>query len=209
MQKGSGPTASRRIEMEDKLFAKGKRGLIYLEEKDGKKIIVKVKNPKSDADTLDNEANFLKVLNTQGIGPGFYSFDGENLRMEFIEGERILDFIGQSREKEIRKVVVQILDQMFLLDSLGINKFEMTHPYKHIIIRDGKPVLIDFERCRRTERPKNVSQFLQFITGKEAGGMLAAKGIALDKDRMIALAKAYKKDMTKGNYERIREEVAG
>jgi len=56
----------------------------------------------------------------------------------------------------------EILRQCFILDKLKLNKMEMHHPLKHIII-NKKINLIDFERTYKTEKPKNVTQFLQFL----------------------------------------------
>ncbi|MFH1211470.1 MAG: hypothetical protein V1659_00910 [Candidatus Woesearchaeota archaeon] len=242
-----------------RLFAKGKRGVVFLERKFCRKLIVKEKNPDAGIDTLKNEAEFLKILNKHNIGPKFHSFNGKELRMEFIDGERILDFIGKNnknsllgaipglkaqgicaprlkanfwnskfrpedrgihhppkispevevsyKKEKIKKVLLDVLDQMFVMDSLGINKFEMTSPKKHVIVRRGRPVLIDFERCRRSEKPKNVTQFVHFMTSRKMKEPLEEKGIALDRERLIMLAAKYKKEMTKEHFEMIKAEV--
>ena len=40
----------------------------------------------------------------------------------------------------------------------------MHHPLKHILVDDKNiPVMIDFERCNKTENPKNVTQFVEAI----------------------------------------------
>ena len=53
----------------------------------------------------------------------------------------------------------------------------MHNPLKHIII-DAKnmPVLIDFERCYETEKPHNVTQFVDFIGKRQK--LLLKKGFA-------------------------------
>jgi predicted Ser/Thr protein kinase len=40
----------------------------------------------------------------------------------------------------------------------------MHHPVKHALVRGKKIVLIDFERCKTSLRPKNVTQVCQFIS---------------------------------------------
>ena len=46
-----------------KLFARGKRGLIYTFKKNKKTIAIKIKNPESKAENrIQNEINFLKIL---------------------------------------------------------------------------------------------------------------------------------------------------
>ncbi|HJX05424.1 MAG TPA: serine/threonine protein kinase, partial [Candidatus Nanoarchaeia archaeon] len=149
------------------LYAKGKRGIIYL---DGNTCI-KVKNPEAEIDTLKNEADYLKILNKEGIGPKLIKFQEGKLYREFVEGKRISDFLEQEADNQkIISVIRQVLEQCRKLDLLGIGKKELTNPYKDIIItKDNKAVMIDFERCKQSKKPKNVTQFLQYIArNKEA-----------------------------------------
>jgi len=83
----------------------------------------------------------------------------------------------------------------------------MHHPVKHIIIKNNSPVLIDFERCRYTEEPKNVTQFCDFLIGDRVTGHLKKKNINLDKTRIIELARQYKENQTKANFMKILEEL--
>ncbi|HLD04111.1 MAG TPA: hypothetical protein VJG90_00170 [Candidatus Nanoarchaeia archaeon] len=117
----------------------------------------------------------MKILNPYGIGPRLLDFDGERLILEFIEGERIHDYFEKHSKKEILIVVKKILEQAQKMDELGINKLELTRPYKDLLIRNGEPVLLDFERCKKTIRPKNVRQFEQFLRSTKVKALLLAK----------------------------------
>ena len=100
-------------------FAKGKRGFIYTAKLGKKKIAIKEKNPESKAQSrIEFEAYWLKKLNKYKIGPKFISFKNNSLAYEFVEGIFIMDFVINSTEKDIRKVLRDIFDQMFLLDKL-------------------------------------------------------------------------------------------
>ena len=141
-------------------FAKGKRSLVY---KEGK-TIVKVERPGSDArNRMENEANWLKILNAHNIGPTFLGFEKEMLRMEYIDGIPILEWVKEKNKKQKVKILKDLLRQCRVLDTLKVNKYEMHHPLKHALVRKNKIILIDFERCKRTEKPKNVTQVCQFI----------------------------------------------
>jgi predicted Ser/Thr protein kinase len=145
-----------------KLFNKGKRGLIYIIKKNKKKFAIKIKNPNSLAfNRIENEINFLKLLNKYKIGPKLKEYGIDYLCYEFIEGDLLKDYLLKS--KKPKKVLDEIMKQCEKLDELKINKEEMHHPVKNIIIRKNKPVLIDFERCHFTSRPKNVNQFKEFL----------------------------------------------
>jgi HemK-related putative methylase len=179
------------------LLAKGHRGLIYIFKKGKQKLIRKIPLKESKAlSNIENEARFNKLLNKHGIAPRFISFDKEtnSLIREYIEGENIGDFFIKHNKKEIIIVLKKIFLQLLKMDSLRINKFEMTNPYKHIIIKNNKPYMIDFERCRFTETPKNITQFLQYLSSANIEVILKKKKIFIDKDKLISLSKEYKKN---------------
>ena len=125
------------------------------------KIVIKEKNPKSETHRIDIEAQFLPKLNKKGIGPKFIFFENSSLGMEYVEGELLEKHILHAERGEIMRILAEIVKQLYDMDMMGIGKEEMQNPYKHIIIRNGKPVMIDFERCHHTEKPKNITQFLR------------------------------------------------
>ena len=174
------------------LYAKGKRGLVYKE----KNIMIKTKNPKSTAPgRIQIEAQFLKKLNKYGIGPKFIEFSGDELFMEYINGILFEEYIKNNSRENIKEVIKNLLKQLNKMDKLGINKEEMHHPFKHIIIRHNVPILIDFERCNYTKNPKNVTQFIQYLTSNKIADILGIKGITFNKKKLIALSKEYKKTL--------------
>ncbi len=185
-------------------FAKGKRGLVYKGVYKRKAVVVKIQRP--DAITLSTvqfEATWLKKLNPYKIGPKFFFATEHFLVMEYIEGDLFEDFIRTQQKKDILSLIKKLLQQMYLLDSLGINKYEMNHPDKHIIIRKGTPIMIDFERCRYTEDPKNITQVVQFITATRITLLLEKKGIHVDKKGMQDAARIYKLNRNKKNYNKV------
>jgi len=54
-------------------------------------------------------------------------------------------------------------------------------------------VLLDFERCRECDAPRNISQFCQFLGGMPAASALTkgGKGIVFDQARLWQVAKAW------------------
>ena len=81
-----------------KIYAKGKRGIVYKKDK----VCIKEKNPRSAVDTLRNEAKYLQILNKKAIGPKFIKYDNKRLYREFVEGITIKEFLEQSDKKKIR-----------------------------------------------------------------------------------------------------------
>lgn len=167
------------------LFAKGKRSFIYLFTIQGKKIAMKVDNGK--AKTTGNEVKWLKLLNKQGIGPKLLFFGKDFFVYEFIEGKPIKDF-----KKVDKRVIIDVLNQCFAMDKLKVNKLEMHKPLKHIIVNKNKAFLIDFERCYKTEKPKNVTQFLHYLVYY----------LKYDK-QLLSLAKNYKNTYKETDFKKI------
>ena len=179
-----------------KVFAHGKRGVIIKGIYKNKTVGIKIKKKESMAfGTIEIEARFLKILNKVDIGPKLIMHKTNFLMYEFVPGIFIEEFVLSNSKKNIIIVLKNVFEQMYILDNLGINKFEMHHPLKHIIIEKNNPVLIDFERCRKTDDPKNVTQFCDFLTSKLFNEMLFEKGIKINKDEMIELAKNYRKEI--------------
>lgn len=177
-----------------KYFAKGRRGLVYRGVYKRKEVIIKIPNPESfAASTIAFEEKWLKKMNELHIGPHLMFAADNFLVMEYIEGDVILDYLKKATKKNITAVLNNLLKQMLLLDAKGVVKQEMTHPHKHIIVCKNKPTLIDFERCRYSEKPRNVNQFLQFLTSYKVAEILKAKGIVLCKKKIDALGKEYSK----------------
>lgn len=182
-------------------LAKGKRGVIYTTNLSGKKIVIKTKNPSSLAKgRIKNEYNFLKILNKYNIGPKLIKFQKNSLFYNYVKGDFILAFIEKNNKKKIILVLNDVLKQCFFLDKLKINKLEMHHPIKHIII-DKKPVLIDFERCYFSDKPKNLTQFCQFLFS--ISSLLEKKKIKVNKKKMIKILKDYKENYSEREFKKL------
>ncbi len=171
-----------------KFLAKGHRSTVYTARYNGK--IVAVKERRKDIDVSQhilNEGRFLKILNKHRIGPRLYYYDKDKLVMEYVNGDRILDWIMNKSKARIRKVIIELLKQCRTMDKLGIEKMEMHKPVKHVII--GKKItLIDFERARKRKYPRNVTQLCQFFFRLKI------------MKRDIDVLKRYKKNQTDKNF---------
>lgn len=138
-------------------FKKGKRGQLFREKWKGKEAIIK----KARHYSVLNEVRWLKILNKHGIGPELYEQGEDYFICEYLDGVVIQDYKG-----ELKDILLNVLKQCRVMDKLKVNKLEMHNPAKHIIIKGDDIRLIDFERCKITENPKNVTQFVQFICKK-------------------------------------------
>ncbi len=138
---------------------RGKHSEVYVE--DGKAI--KVFKPEFRYNFW-KEVRYLTVLQRRGFVPKLFGFDPEDLsvEMEFVDGIFIKDFVEERDFEDVLNVLKVCLDICFQLDRMKIQKEEMNHPQKHIIVSD-RVVFIDFERAYENPNPSNVTQFLEYI----------------------------------------------
>ncbi|MEA3429801.1 MAG: methyltransferase domain-containing protein [Nanoarchaeota archaeon] len=186
-----------------KRLTKGHRGWIFTGMYKGKKIVVKKQREDVAAITrVANEINFLKVLNKKGIGPKIIFSGKDYFVYKFISGAFIKDFVEVQGKEAIKQVFLDVFKLMYKLDKLKTNKEEMTRPRKHVIIDNKLKVhLIDFERATKTEKPKNVTQFVQYVCSLSE--MLNKKKFKINIDKLRDASKVYKKDMSIKNYKKI------
>ncbi len=186
-------------------FTHGKRGIIYkafmdknkhikshLPKKDIVLAAIKAEKEGSKAvGTIKNETKWLQILNKYHIGPYFF-FAGENyLVCQFIEGKFLEVWTETRTSSEIIKVLKDILHQCYILDTLKLTKEEMHHPSKHIIIdSNNDAILLDFERCAETLKPKNVTQFLEYLCRLKK--TLFKRNVLIDTIHLRTIAKEYK-----------------
>src|SRR3989338_6551137 len=162
--------------------------IVYEAKQNKKNVAIKVaKQDPNIANRIAIESSFLKILNKHSIGPKLINSTSNYDTMQFIEGTPLGKIKNPSKE-----ILSGILDQCYTLDKLKIGKEEFTRPTKHVIVRNSKPVLIDFERCHYTESPKNVTQFCQYLSRK------------LHNKEFLKAAQRFKSTYTKEAYAAIR-----
>ncbi len=199
-------TPGTRLEGKEYL-AHGKRGIAYTARLAGRKVLVKERNPRAALDTIPGEARMLALANAHGIGPALIGMSGGAMVREFVDGEEILDWMGTASRGEIARALLAVLRECRTLDAIGLEKGEMTHPYKHILVRAGVPVQIDFERARRSLRPRNVTQCCQWLCSGRMREALEARGMAIGHALLRDLARAYKEGYSDEEFARLEAAV--
>jgi putative serine/threonine protein kinase len=169
-------------------LAKGKRSKVYTGKLKGKKVSVKVSS------RAEIEGKWLKVLNKKKIGPKLINVKADLLIYEFVEGERIGEYL---KRRNIKTIVRKVLNQCRTLDKLKIDKKELTNPYKHILVEKDKVVMIDFERCHKVNKAQNVTQFCEYLMRKKI----------VKRKELTPLLKRYKEKQTEENFKEILELV--
>ena len=202
-------------------FSQGKRGTIYVGEwdittgvkkflpkKSVLKVAIKTRRESSKAEgTIAQEASWLPVLNRQGIGPRFLGTGESYFFYEFIEGTPFEAWLKQASRKSVHQVIEKVLRQCQLLDQLKVTKEEMHHPLKHLLIdQHDHPWLVDFERCKLTEKPQNVTQFAEYLCRQQ--NVLQQKGFSFSVAGVRERARLYKKEYTAETFTFLLQEFS-
>lgn len=187
-------------------FSRGKRGLIFVGKYKGKKVAIKLKRKESLAvGRIKNEIFWLRKLNKYKIGPKVFIFSKDFIVYEFVRGDFIVDFIEKNKKEKIKKAIKDVFSQCFVLDKLKVNKEEMHHPLKHVIVRNGKAILVDFERAHKAKKVQNVTQFVQFVCSLK--DLLGKKGFRISVNELRNLAREYKSNTNERNFKNILNKI--
>mmetsp|Transcript_72805 Transcript_72805/g.152067 ORF Transcript_72805/g.152067 Transcript_72805/m.152067 type:complete len:267 (+) Transcript_72805:136-936(+) len=147
---------------------------------------------------LVSEGQWLARLNLHGIGPRLLHADTTRVVMEFVSGKRILSFLLEETNADVcLGTLEKVMLQLRKLDAMGVHKGELVKPDRHIIVKsDGDPVLIDFERCKDSSSPQNLTQFCQFLVSRQLANALSGPGkhLELDIETVRGLCKTYKQN---------------
>ncbi|DBA04349.1 TPA: hypothetical protein N0F65_002111 [Lagenidium giganteum] len=227
------PTAVRDAVDGLEFFARGKRGVLHSGtwRHTGLPVVVKMAAGSAAAAAatslcVNEESKWLRVLNRMGIGAQLVAAGPGWFVCERLDGQHIVDFLTTIATPSLaRWVVREILCQCFTMDSLGINKDEMTHPMRHIIVHrkqrlvptqyqcdaamsrqekwEWKCTFIDFERCSYTKKPKNVTQICQFLGSPRMQQLLQAQGLVIDVQRLRQCAKAFKQTQSSTAFDQL------
>ena len=188
------------------ILGKGYVGMVVLAKQNHKVVALKIRRNDSPRKNMTNEAKLLKIANKLEIGPKFIKNSKNFLIMEYIDGEKIIDWAKKSetKAKEIRSVVKNVLRECFLLDDAGLDHGELSRIDKHVIIGKKRNTIIDFESSSVNRRPSNVTGATQGILIGSGLAKIIQKKIKIPtKKKIIDLIRMYKKNPTLENFESL------
>ena len=198
-------------------FTKGHRGAIFKGSLGSLRREIAVKIQRADSPspgTIDHESAMLVRLNKKKVGPKLLLSMKGCFVYEFINGEFIEDFLKRCSRAEAIDMFNGVLLQCRAMDLSGINKEEMHHPFKHVLISRSKKKLsihlLDFERAIFSQKPHNVTQFCQYLTGGKISGILRDKpqALVIDCQAVRKLAALYKHDQSEARFNAIMRQVS-
>tara|TARA_B100000745_G_scaffold14265_1_gene10483 strand:+ start:914 stop:1675 length:762 start_codon:yes stop_codon:yes gene_type:complete len=188
------------------ILGKGYVGMVVLAKKRNSIVALKIRRTDSPRKNMTNEAKLLKTANKLEIGPKFIKNSKNFLIMEYIDGEKIIDWAKKSetKAKEIRSVVKNVLRECFLLDDAGLDHGELSTIDKHVIVNKKGNTIIDFESSSVNRKPSNVTGATQGILIGTGLAKIIQKKIKIpSKKKIIDLIRVYKKNPTLENFQSL------
>jgi putative serine/threonine protein kinase len=191
------------------VLGKGCVGIVVAAHVNRRRVALKIRRVDADRIGMQHEAEMLKKANNVKVGPRLIGTSENFLLMEFIEGTLLSKWIerlkGRGTRTRIRQVLLDILEQCWRLDEVGLDHGELSRAPKHIIIdRDNKAYIVDFETASIMRRTSNVTSICQYLLiGSQLAKTLRRKMGKIDKEALIAALRNYKLQRTNQNFIKI------
>ena len=190
------------------ILGKGYVGVVVLAKKGTKEIAIKIRRTDSQRKEMKREAKLLETVNSVNVGPRLYDVSKNFVVMEYLEGEKIGDWIknlnGKGSVKRLKLVIKSVLEDCYQLDQIGFDHGELSSISKHVIVGITKPTLIDFESSSTKRRVSNVTSITQAIfIGSGIAKMIQRFYKVPSKEEIIEVLRSYKQDQSRKNFEEL------
>lgn len=190
------------------ILGKGYVGVVVLAKKRNNLVALKIRRLDSQRSEMQSEAKLLRLVNTVNVGPKLYDASKNFLVMEYLEGDKIGDWIqslkGSGSSKKLKSIVRIILEDCYRLDQMGFDHGELSSISKHVIVGKLRTTLIDFESSSVNRRASNVTSITQAIF---IGSGIAKKVQRIykipPKEKIIDALRAYKQEQTRRSFDDI------
>ena len=150
-------------------ISKGYSSEVFLvENRNGKKFALKLEKEKSPrVNMVQKEAENPKLANSCGIGPKLFDADDKRgiVLMEFIEGKTFSEWLFETNvsKHKLQSFLTYLFVQAEQLDKIGLDHGQLAGKGKNILVRNSKPVIIDFEKASHNRKCRNVNQLKSLI----------------------------------------------
>lgn len=170
---------------------------------------IKVRRTDSSRANIKNEFDLYQYANRYDIGPKVYNCTKNILLMECLDGLSARDwFLSFNSDLTIiRKVLVDILNQCYRLDNIGIDHGQLNQLDNHIIITpDGsRCTIVDFESASKNRKVNNVTSVLQGLLFRGRISKQINNFLRYEQKKYIFMNRliAYKHEKSKQNFDSI------
>ncbi|MEM0217666.1 MAG: hypothetical protein QXM73_02800 [Candidatus Nezhaarchaeales archaeon] len=195
-----------------KVLGKGCDSILVKALMNGKLVALKVRRVDSHVKTLINEGENQKLANSVSVGAKVYCFSEDFIAMELIRGQYLSTFIRKASSCDVRRVVIDLLEQCRRLDLIGLDHGELSRAHRHVIVTPSiKPIIIDFGSSSRNRRPANVSSIFSFLfLSKSEHSILLREKLraSFDDKEAIETLRAYKKSFSENCFMKVINLIA-
>lgn len=187
------------------ILGKGCVGLVVKAFLGVKPVALKIRRTDADRKEMVHEAEMLKMANSVNVGPGFFGLSRDFIVMEYLQGLLFPEWLMKTMSKRSVRCVLRLaLEQCWQLDMIGLDHGELSHAPKHIIVRNDKPCIIDFETASMNRKAQNVTSLSQyFFISNQTAKHITKKLGAIDQERLKLALRNYKKKMMRENFETV------
>jgi putative serine/threonine protein kinase len=200
----TGPTSLGKLA----ILGKGYVGVVVLAKKNNKQVALKIRRTDSQRNNMKNESVLLKLVNSVNVGPKMIDVSKNFLVMEYLEGEKISDWMnslkGVGSTKKLKSIIRKVLEDCYRLDQIDFDHGELSNISKHVIVGKTKSTLIDFESSSTNRKPSNVTSIAQaFFIGSGIAKKTQKIYKNPPKEKIIEALKQYKQEKSKENFEEL------
>ncbi len=190
------------------ILGKGYVGVVVLAKKGTKNVAIKIRRLDAQRKEMKSEAKLLKIVNSVNVGPKLFGVSKNVIVMEFLDGEKIGDWIqnlaGKGSTKKLKSTIRSVLEDCYRLDQIGFDHGELSSITKHVIVGKSKSTLIDFESSSVKRRVSNVTSATQAIFIGSGIGKKVQKIYKIPpKEKIIKVLRTYKEERSRESFEDI------
>jgi putative serine/threonine protein kinase len=183
-----------------RVAGKGQVGVVLRAKVGNKTCALKIRRLDADRKSMDDEARLHKMANDAGVGPRLEGHTKNLISMEFVDGQSIVDWVGNAPKNKLRVMARSVLEQCYNLDQAGLDHGELSRLNRHVIVSD-RPCIIDFESASTTRKTSNVTAAAQSIFLHGAVASIVQKALETDREKALLALKVYKRDQTRSNFD--------
>lgn len=200
----SGPTKIGRME----ILGKGYVGVVVIGKREHRNVALKIRRSDSQRREMRTEAKLIKTVNSVNVGPKLFDSSKNFVVMEFLDGEKIGNWIqnlaGKGSVKELKNTVRSILEDCYRLDQIGFDHGELSSISKHVIVGKSKSTLIDFESSSTKRRASNVTSITQAIfIGSGIAKKIQRMYKIPPKEKIIEILRIYKNEQSRQSFDKL------
>jgi putative serine/threonine protein kinase len=190
------------------VMGKGCVGIVVIARVDDERAALKIRRSDADRSGMKHEAKMLRKANSVSVGPKLLGATRDFVLMQLVRGSLLPKWLEKHHSAvRVRRVLRDILEQCWLLDTVGLDHGELSHAPKHIII-DGKNkvFIVDFETASANRKPANITSVCQYLFISGALCKALEKIHRVDREALVAALRIYKRCKNRKNFETVLKE---